>query len=281
MLEVEGTPCYALPGVPFEMKAMFAQEVAPRLQAVAEGHVLLTRYLHCFGRAEADIGEDIRDLMAAGRNPSVGTSADAGVIGIRITAAAETRAAAESMLGDLERDVRDRLGETVFGRGAETLPSVVGQLLAAVSRTVSTAESCTGGLIGELLTDVAGSSRYYVGGVVAYADEVKQRLLGVPRALLEEHGAVSEPVARAMAEGARSRLSSDYALSVTGIAGPEGGGPEKPIGLVYIGLASPASVSVQECRFGRGTMRQVVRARAARTALNLLRLELRGAAGGR
>ena len=264
------TPCYALPGVPFEMEAMFSRQVAPRLKAEAEGHVLLCRHLHCFGLGESDIGERISDLMAPGRNPMVGTSADIGLVDIRLSAGAETPAAAKALLDKSEQEIRTRLGDIVFGRDEQTLPSVVGELLITASATVSTAESCTGGLIGELLTEVPGSSSYYLGGVVAYANQVKQDLLGVPRELLDEHGAVSSLVALKMAEGVSTRCHSDYAISVTGIAGPAGGSAEKPIGLVYIGLLSPGCVSGKECRFGSDTPRHVIRIRAARTALHLL-----------
>lgn len=274
VIQLRDTPCYALPGVPFEMEAMFSRQVAPRLKAVAEGHVLLSRHLHCFGLGESDIGERISDLMAPGRNPMVGTSADIGLIDVRLSAGAETAAAAKTLLDKSEQEIRTRLGDIIFGRDEQTLSSVVGELLIKTSATVSTAESCTGGLIGKLLTEVPGSSSYYLGGVVAYANQVKHDLLGVPRELLEEHGAVSPQVARQMVEGAGTRCQSDYALSITGIAGPAGGSAEKPVGLVYIGLLSPGGVSVKECRFGSETPRHVIRIRAARTALHLLRRAL-------
>ncbi len=162
----------------------------------------------------------------------------------------------------------------VFGRDEQTLASVVGELLKEASATVSTAESCTGGMIGELLTDIPGSSGYYLGGVVSYDNRVKEELLGVSHELLEEHGAVSALVARRMAEGISAACHSNYALSVTGIAGPAGGSDEKPVGLVYIGVLSPGGVSVKECRFGSDSPRHVIRIRAARTALHLLRRAL-------
>jgi len=273
-MELSGTPCYVLPGVPFEMRTMFEQQVAPRLQATSARCVLVSRELLCFGQGEADIGARLSDLMVRGRNPEVGTTAELGVIGIRMNAAADTPQAAEALLSETEREIRSRLGEVVFGREGDTLAAVVGELLVKRGETLCTAESCTGGLIGKYLTDVPGSSRYFLGGVVSYSNEAKQRLLGIAAEQLAAHGAVSEPVARAMAVGARTRFAGDYALAVTGIAGPTGGTQEKPVGFVYIAVAGPEEVQAQEFRFGSDAPREVIRERAARTALNLLRLKL-------
>ncbi|HRS29680.1 MAG TPA: nicotinamide-nucleotide amidohydrolase family protein, partial [Phycisphaerae bacterium] len=167
-----------------------------------------------------------------------------------------------------------RLGPIIYGRGDETLQSAVGELLVAAGQTVAVAESCTGGLLGKLLTEVPGSSRYFLGGIISYADAVKTRLLGVPQETLRSHGAVSEEVARAMAAGACAALASDWAISITGIAGPAGGSASKPVGLVYVGLKTPTEVRVNEFRLGEQTPRDVIRERAARCALNLLRVAL-------
>lgn len=273
-MEFNGTPCYVLPGVPSEMETMFRASVAPELGVATAGRVLRHRALRCFGLHEAGIGERLRDLMAAGRNPTVGTTAELGVISVRINADGETEQAAESLLDATEAEVCRRLGSVVFGRDADTLASVVGAKLAARGETLSTAESCTGGLIAKLLTDVPGSSAYFAGGAVTYANELKEKLLGVPSGLLSTVGAVSEPVVRAMARGAQDAFGSTYALAVTGIAGPAGGTAEKPVGLVFLGLATPAGVSACEMRFGSDSSRSVIRERAARTALNLLRARL-------
>lgn len=273
-IELQGTPCFAMPGVPFEMRAMFEREVLPELAALASSSVLLSRNLHCFGRGEADIGQSIRDLMAPGRNPIVGTRAGLGVITLRIDARAADPPAAESMLDEVERELRARLGPIIYGRGDDTLQSAVGELLVAANQTVAVAESCTGGLLGKLLTEVPGSSRYFLGGIISYADAVKTRLLGVPQETLRSHGAVSEEVARAMAAGACAALASDWAISITGIAGPAGGSASKPVGLVYVGLKTPTEVRVNEFRLGEQTPRDVIRERAARCALNLLRVAL-------
>jgi len=266
--------CFALPGVPFEMYAMFEREVAPALRSAAGGAVLLFRRLHTFGLGESDVGQRLADLMQPGRNPTVGTTAQHGVIVVRLYASARSESEAQQRLDETEAEIRQRLGTIIFGTEDETLAAAVGKLLLGTGATLSTAESCTGGLIGKLLTDVPGSSAYYVGGAVSYANEVKTALLGVPNELLERYGAVSEPVARAMAEGAAARLGTSHAVAVTGIAGPTGGTPQKPVGLVYIGLHSPGRTEGYEYRFGSDYPRDVIRLRAAHTALNLLRLKL-------
>lgn len=266
--------CYVLPGVPFEMREMFRLRVGPEIRAIAGGRVLLSRSLHCFGISEAELGKRITDLMVAGANPGVGTTAELGVISVRINASAESAEAAEAMIAESEADIRGRLGRAVFGADGDTLASAVGTLLRDRGETLSTAESCTGGLIAKLLTDTPGSSEYFVGGAVTYSNELKRRLLGVGAETLAESGAVSAATARAMAEGARREFCSTYALSATGVAGPGGGTPDKPVGLVYFGLATPTETLVRELRFGGDYPRNVIRERAARTALNILRYEL-------
>lgn len=275
-VEIEGTPFYVLPGVPHEMREMFAMHVEPGLRALGGGRVVCSRTLHTFGTGESIIGERIRDLMERGRNPEVGTTAKLGVISIRINATAESTAAATALLDGAERELRARLGEWVFGRDDQTLASAVGELLVARGGTLALAESCTGGLIGALLTDVPGSSRYFRGGVIAYANEVKRDVLGVSAHDLERCGAVSDVVARQMAESARGRLGATLGLSVTGVAGPGGGTDEKPVGLVYVGVADAAGVAVHELRLGETTPRDVIRRRAAQSALNAVRLRLLG-----
>ncbi len=274
-VELGRVPCYAMPGVPFEMKKMFTRDILPALQKNA-GRVLQSRRLNCYGLGESDIGERLRDLMEPGQNPQVGTTAALGVISVRINAAAESVEQADVLLDETERIVRERLGTIVFGIEDETLAAAVGRELSQRGRTVCTAESCTGGLIGKLLTDISGSSEYYVGGAITYANELKQELLGVSGDDLANNGAVSEPVARAMAGGARERFQADYALATTGIAGPAGAAPDKPVGLVYVALATPDEIIVHRRNFGGDYPRDVIRQRAAHDALNLLRRHLTG-----
>lgn len=274
LVRVGDTPIYSLPGVPFEMQEMFEREVLPRIAAAGAGRVLLSRRLHAFGVGESVVGGELRDLMTRGRNPEVGTTAQLGVVGIRINAEAPSIAEATAALDETEREIRRRLGAIVYGRDDDTLASVVGALLLDRRATLAVAESCTGGWIGKLVTDLAGASAWFRGGVIAYANDVKTALLGVNPDDLAGHGAVSSVVARAMAAGVRSRFDATYGVSVTGIAGPAGGSIEKPVGVVYVGIADRAGASAEELRLGTDSPRAVIRDRAAKSALNLLRLRL-------
>ena len=265
---------FVMPGVPREMRIMYERDVLPAFVARTGGATITARTLLCFGAGESDIGTAIRDLMARGRNPTVGTTAKLGIIGVRIHAHGVSRTAAEDLLARDEAEVRRRLGDLVFGQDDETLAHAVGRLLAAREQTVSTAESCTGGLIAKQFTDVGGSSAYFMQGVVTYSNRSKTALLHVPAELIERHGAVSAEVAEAMARGCREFAATDYALSVTGIAGPGGGTTAKPVGLVFIGLSGPAGCKTQEHRFGETLSREDIRERAAAVACNLLRLKL-------
>lgn len=272
---------FAMPGVPFEMRRMFERDVAPALRGHAADCAIVHATLRTIGLAESDLGARIADLMQRGRNPEVGTAANLGVIAIRIAATAGSRRQAQALIEADETELRARLGRCVFGQDDDTLAAVVGRLLSAAGQTVSTAESCTGGLIAEQLTDVSGSSVYYVGGAVAYSNELKTRLLGVDPDLIARHGAVSEPVAQAMARGAVERFGSDHAIAVTGIAGPTGGTAERPVGLVYVAIADRSGAIVRRLLLGRDTPRDVIRQRAAAAALNMLRERLLDAGGTR
>lgn len=268
---ISGTETIVLPGVPREMKLMWEHSVRERLTGRSP-HVLVARTLNCFGLGESDISNKLGDLMAPGANPSVGDTAEEGVIRIRIRGSAETRKQAEAMVAATTARVRERLGEIVFGIDETTLQeAVVGKLLAG-GLTVAVAESCTGGMVCRRITDVPGASGCFLEGVVAYHNDAKVRLLGVGQNLLERHGAVSGEVAAAMAEGVRERANSDWGLSTTGIAGPSGGTPEKPVGLVYVALCGPSGTQAHELRL-RGS-RFDVRDRTTKRLLNMLRLEL-------
>lgn len=265
---------FVMPGVPDEMRTMFRRSVLPGLESVAAGACILQRTLHTFGMSESEIGERIGDLMVRDRNPSVGTSASEAVISIRVNACGESAGKAASLAaGDLA-EIRRRLGRSVFGEDDETLADAVARHLVDGRKTVAVAESCTGGLVAKRLTDVAGSSAYFVQGMVTYSNEAKRRALGVSMELIDRHGAVSREVAEAMATGCRRLAETDYGLSATGIAGPAGGTAAKPVGLVHIALASGAGVTARELHLGEHLERRQVRDRAAKCVLNLLRLEL-------
>lgn len=265
---------FVMPGVPSEMRTMFQRSVAPALKSQTGDAVLLVRTIQTFGAGESQVGQTLHDLMARGRNPNIGTTAQQGVIGVRIYAHAESVPQAMDLLETDVRTIRQRLGRLIFGEDSDTLGIAVGTLLTISGKTLALAESCTGGLIAKMVTDAAGSSAYFIEGMVTYANKAKIRLLGVPAELIATHGAVSAPVAEAMAIGCRRVSKADFAISVTGIAGPGGGSPAKPVGLVYIGLADAKQCVVTEHRFGDDLEREHIRDRAAKTALNRLRLRL-------
>jgi nicotinamide-nucleotide amidase len=265
---IGGSNLFFLSGVPREMEVMFESGVLPFLRGHGPGGAYRT--IPCFGKPEAWIDERIEDLSARD-DLSVGVTAVYGVIRVTIQA---TGADAAGRADEAEAVVRERMGDLVLAR--PTLAGAVGALLAERGATLATAESCTGGSIGRLLTDVPGISEHYLGGIVAYANAVKEKFLAVPAATLETFGAVSEETARAMAEGARTAFGTDWAVSVTGIAGPGGGTAEKPVGLVWFAVAGPDGTTALT-RTIPGE-RDSVRRFAANIALNLLRRRLQTAA---
>ena len=263
---------YCMPGVPTEMKWMFDTYVVPTLQELAGDGVILRKILRTFGMSESEVGEKLSDLMRRDRNPTIGTSAADLVISIRILAQAHTRAEAETLIENETTEIKKRLGDVVFGEGDDTLASAAGMRLLETKQTIATAESCTGGLIAKRLTDLPGSSAYMVQGYITYSNESKTALLGVAANDIAQHGAVSETVAHQMAANCRARSGTDYAIGVTGVAGPSGGTKEKPVGLVYVGLATPdGKTNVKEFRFGDNLSRAQIRDRTAKAALNWLR----------
>ncbi|MCG3132844.1 MAG: Nicotinamide-nucleotide amidohydrolase PncC [Phycisphaerae bacterium] len=264
---------YLLPGVPIEMKNMFAATVLPEMTALAGTRRTVSRVIRTIGMSEAALGEAIADLMNPARNPHVGINVSETIVTVRINATGDA-AAAEGLAETDARDIRRRLGPVVFGEGDATLAAAVGDLLRAQRRTVATAESCTGGLVAKMLTDVPGASDYFLCGYVTYANQAKAALLGVAEGWIERDGAVSESVARAMAEGGRRVSGADFGVSVTGVAGPGGGSADKPVGLVWFGLAGVDGTTAHRITFGEHLTREQIRDRASKAALNLLRLRL-------
>ncbi len=263
---------YALPGVPTEMRGITADHILPELGGVA-GEIEQRTFL-LFGIAESVLAdllveteELLDDAVTLAYLPSAG--------GIRLRAMCHVgEEGARVRFARLLEIIADRAVRYIVTDRDETLASALGRALVERGMTLATAESCTGGMIGASLTDVPGASRYYMGGVVSYANSVKESLLGVRPDDLATHGAVSSEVAEAMAVGVRAALGADLAVAVTGIAGPDGGTPEKPVGTVWIAIASPRGVRAERFIFGRE--RDVVRARAAATALNLVWRECLG-----
>jgi len=281
-LQLNRCVVFALPGVPHEMEAMFLKHVVPALRQTSSGKTILVKALHAFGAGESAVAERLGDLLRRDRNPLVGTTVRNGVVTVRIRSAFDDAERAHRELQTTRQAIERRLEKLIFGEDADTLEGVVGRLLAANGETLAVAESCTGGLIAKLLTDVPGASRYFIGGWVVYSNDAKQRELGVDSALLQAAGVVSEPVARKMAEGAVKRAGATYGLGVTGVAGPAGGSSEKPVGTVWIALAWKEGASLRscaECGHFPGD-RAAIRERAARAALNMLRLHLSANAAG-
>lgn len=267
------TDIFVMPGVPREMKQMFAEQVLPRLRerGGAQG-ALLTRCLHTYGEGESTVAQRLGDLMTRARNPVVNCTVSGGVVSLRINAHAETVAAAAAMISPVEQALRKRLGDLIYGADDQTLPEVVGRLLTERKQTVSVAESCTGGWISKLLTDIPGSSQYYLNGWVVYSNQGKTDFLGVEPELIGRYGVVSEPVVAALAESARSKSGADIGIAVSGIAGPTGGTEQKPVGMVCLALTNSPQTHTHCLTFPGD--RERVRLRASLTALNLLRLKL-------
>lgn len=262
---------FCVPGVPAEMARMLGEEVLPQLGGAAGGRVTLIRTVRTHGAAESIVGERLADLMAPGRRPHVGTAVHGGRIDIHIYATGRRDEVLRLLDADAA-DVRRRLGDAVYGEDEDRLETAVAALLAARRAKIALAESCTGGLVAAKLVAVPGISAHLLEGVVCYADESKVRTVGVPEELIRAHGAVSEPVACAMAEGIRARNRATVGLGVTGIAGPGGGTPEKPVGLVWFAVADAAGIGAAREIFTGD--RALVRERAANYALNMLRLRL-------
>jgi len=272
MADVEGKLLIALPGVPSEMRKMFEESVLPELHGLAGRQAIVIRKLRCFGTGESNIAELLGPLMERGRKPLINCTAKHGVITLHIIATAKDKTQAQQMAEKDEDLLRNILGELVYGTGDQTLGEVVGEELAQQKKTISVAESCTGGYLAKLLTDIPGASRYFTHGWITYSNSAKTSELGVPPDLIEEYGAVSYRIAQAMAQGAKKRAAATFAIGITGIAGPTGGSERKPAGLVYISIDSDNRCETKRFVFSGG--RDTIRLRAAQTALNMLRLKL-------
>jgi nicotinamide-nucleotide amidase len=264
---------FALPGPPREMQPMFRDFVIPALPQ-ADDAVLLTARVQEFGMGESVAAEKLGDLMRREGNPLVGTTASDSIVSARIRAHGP-RSWAQEHLAHTVAHVCDAWSPYAFAEDDGTLAQAVGELLMRGGQRLATAESCTGGWLGKTIVDRAGSSAWYAGGWVTYSNEMKMRCLDVPRQMLQDCGAVSREVAQAMADGALQRSGADCAIAITGIAGPDGGSSEKPVGTVYVALAGNFEPQVR--RFEFPGERSVVRDRAVKAALQMLRLVLIGA----
>ncbi|MBC5816370.1 MAG: competence/damage-inducible protein A [Candidatus Eremiobacteraeota bacterium] len=259
----------SMPGVPSEMKPMLAERLLPWLGEKFGSHSFITtRTLHTMGIAESELDERIGDLFATQENPKIAVLAHGGRCDVKLMAKTGSSHEAQALIEPLEQTIRERLSGVIFGDDDDTLESVVLRGLCERGQTLAVAESCTGGRVAAALTRVAGASKSFVGGIVAYDNSVKIQHLGVQTEDLNAYGAVSSEVAAEMATGARERFGASIALSVTGVAGPQGGTSEKPVGLVWFGLADPSGVKTRKMQF-RGD-REIVQQRATAYALGLL-----------
>ena len=270
-----GCALVCMPGVPSEMRAMLLEQVIPRIRAnFGIRSRIVSRILKTCGISESTLDQRIGDYFRDMRNPTIGVLAHAGEIHVRLTCKDDDPDEIAARLDALEGKIRARLGHLIFGRDEEKLEAVVGRLLRERKATLAVAESCTGGLVASRLTDIAGSSDYFERGIVAYSVEAKQGLLSVSPGLIGQQGVVSLDVARAMAAGVRRMSGASLGLATTGIAGPSGGTPEKPVGLVCVALAWVGGDGAREFRLLGD--REQVKYRGAQMALEMLRRHLLG-----
>lgn len=268
LIEHQGRIIINLPGPPRELKGVFEDQVVPFLkEKYGKLGIIYSRTLRSIGLGESSIADLLEDLITEQSNPTLALYARDGEILIRITAKADSEQAAEQIISATEREVCKRLGDYIFSENGYNLQNALAQLLTDRGLTISLAESCTAGLTTSMLADVAGSSRYLKGAVISYANEVKIAQLGVNEQDLTTYGAVSEQVAVQMAEGARNRLNTDIGIGITGIAGPDGGTPEKPVGLVYIAVSFREHTICSKNLFAGSGGRGMIRTRAAKIAL--------------
>ena len=238
-----------LPGPPWELEAMFEAECLPRLARRSSGRRIRTRTYRVVGLPESEVDRRIAPAFKKYENPETTILSVMGTIEVHLRAHGSSDEEADALLAELGDKFELALGDHIFSSRGESLEEVVGMYLVMKQKTVSVAESCTGGLVAERLTRVAGSSNFFLGGVVCYSNELKTRFVGVPSEMIAAEGAVSKPVAQALAEGVRRRTGASIGIGITGIAGPSGGTPEKPVGLVFIALADERSTEVRSFQF--------------------------------
>ena len=281
--QVKGTDLFVLPGVPAEMKGLFESVILPELQSAQQSRqVILTAKINSFGLGESTVAERLGSLMSRDRNPKVGTTVADAIVSVRVRSEFDVPDDAARQLEETVNQVIEQLGPVVFGRDEQSLQETLVSELAERGLTVSTAESCTGGLLGKMITDVPGASRVYRAGWVTYSNEAKVGQLQVEQQLLDTHGAVSGEVACAMAVSALKLSGADLGVAITGIAGPNGGTEDKPVGTVWIALAhrrdgaAADPIATDALQLQLGGDRQQIRDRAARAACQMLRLHVLG-----
>jgi nicotinamide-nucleotide amidase len=271
-LEHNGTAIVLLPGPPREMQPMFSNHVVSKLQQRSGSLRVVRRMLRVAGMGESAVDEKIAPVYTKYENPQTTILFNQSEIEIHLTARGRTEDEANQLLDRVVFEIEEQLGNAIFAFRGEKMEEVIGLKLTVGGYTLAVAESCTGGLLAERLTEVPGSSKYFIEGVVTYSNESKTRLLGVEPILLLEYGAVSGPVAEAMSEGMRNRAATDFALSISGIAGPDGGTEDKPVGTVFIAISSEAGTEHRRLKLPGD--RNLIRWRATQAAMDLLRRRL-------
>ena len=267
-VEKDGKTIVMLPGPPKEMKPMFDNEVLPYLLRNSR-EVLVSSNVNIFGMGESNVEEKLRDIMLAGDNPTVAPYVNNGEVRIRVTARAESEVEAKNLIAPIVERIKEIIGEYVYGVDAVSLENAVVKTFADKHMTLASAESCTGGLISKRVTDIPGSSEMFGYGVCTYANEAKEKLLGVRHSTLEKYGAVSKETAYEMAEGLLELAGADVAVCTTGLAGPGGGSEEKPVGLCYLAVGTRDGITVKKLLLGRGRAddRENIRLLASSNAL--------------
>ncbi len=263
----------ALPGVPFELKHLMTEQVIPFLKEKKLGSPLRISKFRTAGVFESRLAEMISAGLKLEPGVKLAYLPHLGGVDLRLMAEAITQEETERKIKVVEQFLRNRLGESIYATDDTSLETIIGNMLKGKNATLSVAESCTGGLLGKMITNAPGSSAYFSGGVISYSNQVKETWLDVRSDTLQKHGAVSAECAIEMADGCKRRFNTTYSLSITGVAGPDGGTLEKPVGLVYIAVASPQKTAATKFNFGTSE-RSVIRTRAVYTALDLLRREL-------
>ena len=271
-LEHNGTAVVLLPGPPREMQPMFINHVVSKLERRSGSIRVVRRMLRVAGMGESAVDEKIAPVYTKYENPQTTILFNQSEIEIHLTARGRSEDEANQLLDRVVLEIEEQLGNAIFSFSGEKMEEVIGLKLTVGGYTLAVAESCTGGLLAQRITEVPGSSKYFIEGVVTYSNESKTRLLGVEPILLLEHGAVSAPVAESMAEGIRNRAATDFALSITGIAGPDGGTEEKPVGTVFIAISSEAGTEHRRLKLPGD--RNLIRWRATQAALDMLRRRL-------
>ncbi|MCB1059098.1 MAG: competence/damage-inducible protein A [Calditrichaeota bacterium] len=272
-LERKSRHLFAVPGVPPEMERMFDDQIEPILRQTFGQAKYFARTLRMAGIGESALLEKLGDLDPLSRRVSLAYLPHQGLLDVRMTSAAQDEMEAEADIAFAEHYIRERVGDHIYATGRDTLSRVIGDILVNRAQWVTTAESCTGGLVASLLTDTPGASRWLARGVITYSNDVKQELLGVKAETLDNHGAVSEETVREMAEGALRTSGANWAVSLSGVAGPDGGTADKPVGTVWIGIASETKTVARKIQVGSRS-RELVKLRAAHFALYMLYREL-------